>query len=486
MSGAGARSIDSALDCAHALVTAAQCRTAHGRGSPVARRALHDFVALLVERQRQGCEPLLALQFDDDAICHDGEALLAPSLQAKALLRALSRREVAAITFLRGADAEECEGLFDLLLQDENQDALRRPHRDQALAAFGVRRIKISSRSPADPSDRRRAVADDERQDLRQYQDLAQALHESSAAAARDRSFAVASTQTAIESAVLRLEQAPSGLLALASHDDVDRFTVGHSVRVALLALQVARALGTSRDQLVDIGAAALLHDIGKSKVPTEILFKQGRLEEGEWVWMAQHPRLGADILLEQQDLLPSAIGAAFCHHMDGCGGGYPSTILPVEPSATSKLVRVCDVFEALTSVRPYKKALTPLEAYAVMRRHEGDFDPRWFRLFVRTLGIFPVGSRVLLDDGALAVVTEQGRTPAEPVVRLLSGPGGADLPAGAEDRVVIGALVRGQRRTIRSFCAHKRTVAVPEAAWAPLDYLTQTVHGSCLRRESR
>ena len=475
-----------ALECAQAFVDAARCRIAHGRDSAHTLRALAMFTDALAHAWREGVESPFALQFGDDAICHEGEPLLTPSLQAKALLRACAAREVASLAFAEGFDADEGNRLFDLLLQDCNRDALLRQHREDALAAFAVRHVRVTSRTPADPGNRSMSLPDADSQDLHHYQELADALHDNAALAAGDHSLGVANAQGIIERTLLRLDQAPSGLLSLAAQDNVDRFTVGHSVRVALLALQVARAAGAQKEQLVDVGIAALLHDIGKSKVPPEILWKRGKLDEQEWVWMSQHPRLGADILLEQDDVMPSAVGAAFCHHMDGHGGGYPSSLLPVQPSGTSRLIRVCDVFEALTSMRPYKRALTPMEAYAVMRRNACDFDPRWLHLFVRTLGVFPQGTRVRLDDGSLAVVLRQGSTPATPVVRPLTGPGGADLAPDALHELAIGATVRGETRTIQSVYTRDRSVPVPEEGYAPLDYLTQTVHGACLRREMR
>ncbi|MGE3174717.1 MAG: HD-GYP domain-containing protein [Planctomycetota bacterium] len=489
MSGARTRTApqvrtDAVLEFAHALVTAAQNRQLHGRDDANVVHGLVSMVLALRAASTAGVDMPLQLQFADDAIYHDGQPLVSPSLQARPLLAALAAREVAAMAFAPELDVEEGNRLFDLLLVEQNRDALLRQHRDQALRAFGIRHIHVTSRRPGDPSDRYAQLEHGQPSDLHHYQELAAALQQNTVEAARDRALGVSATATAIERTLMRLDQEPSGLLSLAAQDNVDRFTVGHSVRVALLALQVARAAGADRERLVEVGTAALLHDIGKSKVPQEILFKQGKLDEGEWVWMAQHPRLGADILLEQPDLMPSAVGAAFCHHLRPDGGGYPRALVPLQPSGTSRLVRVCDVFEALTSVRPYKRALTPLEAYAVMRRHEGDFDQRWFRLFVRTLGIFPQGSRVRLDDGSMAVVVRQGRTPAEPVVRLLTGPASTVLPAGAPDEIAIGQKVDGQVRRIYTVYTHDRSVPVPPEGFEALEFLTQTAHGACLRHD--
>ena len=466
---------------AHALVTVAHNRDLHDRDSTHVQQALAALVQGLRSAAAAGVEMPLRLQLSDDWIHHDGEVLIGPSLQARELLSELAERDVAALAFAPELGVDEANRLFDLLLLPANRDALQRRHREQSLRAFGVRNVRLTSRTPADPSDRFvtvGCVVDD----LHRYQELASSLQHNHTRALHDQDLAVDRANTAVEQALMRLDVEPSGLLSLAAQDNVDRFTVGHSVRVALLALQVARAAGAGRDQLVQVGTAALLHDIGKSKVPQEVLFKQGPLDDAEWHAMAQHPRLGANILLEQDDIDPNAIGAAFCHHLRGDGGGYPQAAVPVRPSGTSRLVRICDVFEALTSVRPYKHALTPCEAYAVMCRGAGDFDQRWLRLFVRTLGIFPLGSRVQLDDGALAVVVRQSPRPHQPVVRLLTGPGAGDLQEGAPDEVTIGVPSEGRVRRIQSVITHDRTVALPDPQTAAPDILTQTAQGACLR----
>jgi putative nucleotidyltransferase with HDIG domain len=434
---------------------------------------------------------------------HDGIALDGPSLQARSLLRDCCSRGIAVLAIAPRIGADEVNRLLDLLLLPENVGAFERELRDATLQAFGLRHVRVTLRSIADPCDRKCTLAQDDVA-LAHYQDLAEELQRSQALAHHDRELDVGRTAHVLEQTILGevlvvrerhvvlRERAlavagigdraqghePSLLLSLSMQDDVDRFTVGHSVRVALLALQVARGLGATRSQLVRVGSAALLHDIGKSKIPQEILWKQGALTPDEWQVMAQHPRLGAQILLEQNtDVDPCTLGAAFCHHMGNNGRGYPKPSLPILPSGISRLVRVCDVFEALTAVRPYKKALTPIEAYAVMFRNVDGFDPVWLRRFARTLGLFPVGTRVELDDGAHAIVTAQTDHFERPVVRLLTGPAGGDLPAGHPGTLRIGAAFEGRTPRIRTIETHERHLTVPDFDGVA----TPTVHDACL-----
>lgn len=467
----------------HSLVAATMDLTLHAPGSRYAVAALRALLLDLQVADGLGVDMPLCVQVADDCLCYDGRRLDGPSLQARRLLDACAERDVAALAFGPELQVDELQRFFDLLLRPDNRHALRRRHRDRVLRAMGIRHLRVQSRSAGDPGDRSRPLLPAADADLSQYQQLADCLQQSHVQAHHDRELPVDHTQGVVEQALLRLESEPSGLLSLAAQDNIDRFTVGHSVRVALLALQVARAVGADRRQLVRVGTAALLHDIGKSKVPQEILFKPGRLDAQEWQWMAQHPRLGAQILLEQHELEPSAVGAAFCHHMRPHGDGYyPVPALPLRPSNISRLVRVCDVFEALTSLRPYKRALLPCEAYAVMFRQRGDFDPQWLDVFVRTLGVFPLGTRVQLGDGALAQVVRQTPDPRRPVVRLLTAAGGADLQPGQPDELAVGVAQAGVVPRIASVVTHDRAVPVPDEDLADPQILTQPLnaHG-CL-----
>ncbi|MCA8975375.1 MAG: HD domain-containing protein [Planctomycetes bacterium] len=449
------------LEFAHDFVTASQNRRLHAQSSDFVQDSLRDMVRALERCNASGVDMPLKLQLSEHAIHFEGEELTGPSLQAGHLLRQCRERDIAQISFRPGLSAAEVNRCFDLLLLDNNRDALRRSRRDITLCAFGIKNVAFTLGTPADPGDRRAEMpADDEA--LQQYQNLAECLQQNHMLAYRDLELAIDEAAGLVEETLHVLDE-PSSLLALATQDDVDRFTVGHSVRVALLALQVARQLGLGREQLVGIGTAALMHDIGKSKVPQEILWKNGKLDQEEWRLMAQHPRLGAELLLEQHASIdPCTIGAAFCHHMSP-GGGYPQAALPIRLSGVSHLIRVCDVFEALTSVRPYKKALIPVEAYAVMFRHESDFHPDWLRAFVRSIGLFPTGTRLVLDDGSEGAVIAQSGDPSRPIVRLLVGPGDTPLAADQPNRIVIGTMVEGEVRRVAAVSTHERCVIIPE-----------------------
>lgn len=474
------RQRNAVVNFAHALVNAVLNRLLHARDSHFVTDSMQEVVSELEACQTAGLDLPLHLQIDGSRLCHDGRALDGPSLQARSLIERCRDRDIAMLSFGQHLDAEEANRLFDLLLLPENANAFDRTHREKTLLAFGIRHVKVTLQNPADPGDRRVAL-DDQGRAVQHYQELAAALQQNHRLAHGDHELAVDATATAVERTIADFEE-PSMLLSLSMQDDVDRFTVGHSVRVALLALQVARTMGATREQLVRIGGAALMHDIGKSKVPQEVLFKQGRLNDDEWAAMAEHPRLGAQLLIEQHEKVdPRTIGTAFCHHMGPNGGGYPDPLMPTPPSATSRLIRVCDVFEALTAVRPYKRALTPIEAFAVMLRNEQDFDPHWLRCFVKTLGLFPVGTRVAMADGAHAVVAEQTSCITKPKLRMITGADGATLPADHPELIVAGELFEGATQTIAGITLPDRYLPVPEFDEDDPEGKGHTAHEACL-----
>ena len=464
---------------AHELVASHLVVGMQPAGGRESEAALVSLVAALHTAVASGTAMPLRLDLSPECISHQGEAIASASLQARRLLQCAQIQGIEAICFGEGLTPVEAGRLMALLLDKDHDQRWQPDALANAMRHRGIRSVQFVLQTGAGA--KKPNLTTDVREAMRQYQDLADALHENNTLARRDLDLDMASASTVIERAIQQLEVEPSGLLAVATKDSVDRFTTGHSVRVALLALRVARAAGATRNQLLQVGTAALLHDIGKSKVPHEVLFKQGSLNNEEWAYLAEHPRLGAQILLEQPVVDPTAVGAAFSHHVCGNGTrGYPRSPFPIPPGSTSRLVRVCDVFEALTSVRPYKRALTPCEAYTVMFRAEGDFDPRWLHFFVRTLGAFPQGSHVRLDDGSEALVMEQGTRADRPIVRLLSGAGGTALLPGQPDRVPIGELHEGQVRQVAAVLTPDRTI---DTGAGPSEWLTQTAHSPCLRR---
>ena len=209
-------------------------------------------------------------------------------------------------------------------------------------------------------------------------------------------------------------------IIQLMHYPDYDSYTVGHSVRVATLLVHLGDKLGLNDEELLELGTAGLLHDVGKSKVPDEILFKPGRLDKEEFTIMKSHARLGAEILMEHKTATPLDVSAAWGHHLRHDGGGYPTRPVWAVRNKVTSLLQVCDVFEALTAIRPYKAPMTPYQAYEIMLNDKGAFDPGVLHAFIQALGLYPPGNVVRLSDGSFGNVVEAGNDIERPLVQLI------------------------------------------------------------------
>lgn len=420
----------------------------HAPQSPLVQDNLNQLLWDLRALFAAGMPSPLHLDLSSGQLRIGGQSMLGPSLQAGRLLQLTKERDIAEIIFSREMQKGELLRFLDLLSSQSEISAFHPSTLPRALSTNGIANIQVTLRSHS--QQQATAAQQETERGLEDYQALADVLQDNHVAAFRGEDLELDRAAGVVEQALAHMGESPSDLLALANYDDIDSFTVGHSVRVALLSLQVASATGAGEDELLRVGTAALMHDIGKSRIPQDILFKQGPLDQDEWAVMMEHPRLGAEILLEQDKIDPSAIGAAFCHHMTPGNHGYPQPSLTFEPSGISKLVRVCDVFEALTSVRPYKGAMTPVEAYVVMHREDRGFDPEWLNFFEQIIGIYPLGTRLKLDSGEEAVVTAHGPTVCQPQIRLILDADGKPFSAKEQELVIIGEEKEGQTYGIK------------------------------------
>ncbi len=257
-------------------------------------------------------------------------------------------------------------------------------------------------------------------------------------------------------------------IIQLMHYPDYDSYTVGHSVRVATLAVHLGDKLGLAEEDLLELGTAGLLHDVGKSKIPDEILFKPGRLDKEEFAVMQSHARLGAEILLEHKTATPMDVAAAWGHHLRYDGGGYPEAPAWARRDGVTALLQVCDVFEALTAIRPYKAPMTPSEAYGIMLKDEGAFDPAMLNAFIRTLGLYPPGNLVRLTDGRQGTVSTAGADIERPVVKVLLDAAGRELTSCDQETVDL-AVDDGRGLAVAELLADG-VVTVQDPSLTPVD----------------
>lgn len=201
----------------------------------------------------------------------------------------------------------------------------------------------------------------------------------------------------------------PGALIGLARLKTAHDYTYMHSVAVCALMIALSRKLNLSDDDTREAGLAGLLHDIGKMAVPAEILNKPGKLTDAEFVSVKEHPSAGHKMLLEAKGVGKISLDVCLHHHEKMDGSGYPNRLAGDEISLFAKMGAVCDVYDAITSNRPYKQGWCPAESLGKMSVwSKSHFDPIVFQAFIKSIGIYPVGTLVRLQSGRLAVVVEQ------------------------------------------------------------------------------
>ena len=202
-----------------------------------------------------------------------------------------------------------------------------------------------------------------------------------------------------------------SALISLARLKTADDYTYMHSVAVCAMMIALARRLGQTEAQVRSAGVAGLLHDVGKMLLPIDVLNKPGKLTVAEFAMVKAHPFKGHAFLLEGGGIDPVALDVCLHHHEKVDGSGYPKGLQGPAISLMAKMGAVCDVYDAITSNRPYKAGWDPSESLRQMGQWtNGHFDLAVFQAFAKTLGIYPVGSLVRLNSGHIGVVSDQSR----------------------------------------------------------------------------
>ncbi len=200
----------------------------------------------------------------------------------------------------------------------------------------------------------------------------------------------------------------PGAMVSLARLKTQDDYTYMHSVAVCALMVALGRESGMTPDECRAAGLAGLMHDLGKALMPLDVLNKPGKLTDEEFTVMRTHPERGHAMLVEGGSASVEVLDVCLHHHERVDGTGYPHHLSGDAISTVAKMGAICDVYDAITSNRPYKKGWDPAESIAQMASWKGHFDRALFALFVKSLGIYPVGSLVRLESGRLAVVVEQ------------------------------------------------------------------------------
>jgi len=217
---------------------------------------------------------------------------------------------------------------------------------------------------------------------------------------------------------VARSNAALGQILAVKQYENL---TYCHSVNVAMLSLLLGKQVGLDEQTLAALVEAALLHDVGKTQIPLDIVRKPGALDKSERRMIEAHTTLGAEILIQTEGLQPLTPTVALEHHRSVKGSGYPD-LGDAIPHPMSQIVSVADIYEAITGARTYQAPTPPERACLIMARMAGEkLNTGLVKKFVSTITFFPVGSVVRTNRNELALVLQtNGREPLHPVLTLV------------------------------------------------------------------
>lgn len=394
---------------------------------------LHDLLA------REGKDRFF-LGYAEGSLLHNGIRLIGPTILGKRTIEFLTKINSGGILFHAGTTSREILEIFDLtasiqrniptneelrLILDQNNVAnieFSPPYEDPNW--FGQFLFDGTGDDSSDP-----ATEYDQHDMVPVYQNMYDSVQQSHNLAETNSPIEIDDVRSIGEQLVGATQDGMTDMMRFVKYPDYDTFTVGHSVRVAMISVLVAHRAGLPDSMLIELATAGLLHDVGKAKVPHEILYKPDRLTDEEFQIISKHPVDGAVILLENQNASPMAIGAAWGHHLRFDGGGYPEMEKWGLSTKVTSLLTVCDVFEAITAIRPYKRAMEPRRAYEIMLRDRGAFDIDCLAALVNAMGIYPPGSSVSLSTGERGIVVLAGREIDKPVVRVTHDRQGESIP---------------------------------------------------------
>ncbi|MDH4218684.1 MAG: HD-GYP domain-containing protein, partial [Candidatus Aminicenantes bacterium] len=245
----------------------------------------------------------------------------------------------------------------------------------------------------------------------------------------RGEKIPLSTTRRLMQSIFNHIVNNESFTYGLTTIKNFDEYTLNHSINVCILSISLGRRLGLDRNELAELGISAFFHDFGKTEIPKEILGKPGKLDEQEREVIEKHPHLGAEKLIQLKETshLPMrAINVAMEHHVKEDLTGYPKYQKKRHINLYSKIVKICDVYDAMTTHRPYRtEVFTRDETLSMMMKNNGtDFDPIILKVFANMVGTYPVGTLVLLNTGEIGIVVETSTDPSKllrPKIKIIA-----------------------------------------------------------------
>jgi putative nucleotidyltransferase with HDIG domain len=449
--------LERARELVRALAVADTNAALYPTSHPLVAQSLEELVGAVRQLATFGFDEV-TLNIYKNTIFVENQVFPEESVTYRRLVEELLGRGISAVTFLSTLTPGDSATLVELLAQ---QQVAGITEARAFLDERGVQTILVAETTTLE--------GDGDQERYREVRARARESYDAGVSAMRDievqaklgRALEVGPLQRVVESMLDSLLQDPAavlGLTAIKGHDD---YTLNHSLNVCVLAISLGSALELGEEELRSLGLAALLYDIGKVRVPEDVLGKAGPLTADEWQTVKRHSDEGADLLkrLQLADKMPMIV--AYEHHQRYDMLGYPDVAAENTQHLFSRIVAVCDAYDAMTTLRPFRREIRPDKALAVLMKGRGKaYDPNVTKALVAMLGIYPMGAVVRLDDGSTAVVYRVNNDDLlHPRVKVLSDGAGRWL----EDPHVLD-LRLVDPTTGQSACTIKECVPAAEA----------------------
>ena len=411
-------------------------------GHPALAQPLAELVEIVGEYERRREEALFAYHGDTLFV---GELRLKPDAAGfdayLATMRSLKRCRIGSVAFTPQADAAGIAAWFGLL-----REAEAAPTDDPCalllsrMAAAGLAGIEVER--PPEGGTAHAVSADAKERAKGLYAQTIEAISDVMENVKVGKALRLKRAKRVVQTMIDQLLAAESNLLGLTNLRCHDEYTYNHSVNVGILSIAIGQRVGLGKNRLVELGMAAIFHDIGKSCIPLAVLNKPSAFDEQEWALIRRHPVFGVKELLKLKgaDALTARImQGAFEHHLHLDGTGYPRVAYSRGVSLGGRIVAIADCYDALTSSRVYRRVAVPPEETMryILERSGTAYDPMLAKLFTNALGLYPAGTLCQLSSGELAVVMRSNPDPELwelPAVRIVAAPGGAAVDGGVVD----------------------------------------------------
>jgi putative nucleotidyltransferase with HDIG domain len=330
----------------------------------------------------------------------------------KGFWQEMRKRWIGELEFLSEVNGEQLKTILYLLsgLEENNESNylyVKRQLENQGIDGFDVAKLEFFKDEEiyVDSEDQKKFSKEVYFKSIGLVKEMVESINQ-------QKALNIRKAKRLMQNAVNTILQDESTLLGLANIKNYDEYTFNHSVNVAIYTIALGQRIGVPKKHLSHLGMAGLFHDIGKTQIPREIINKTGKLSPEEWAIIRSHPIIGAEMVMRMKEwggLSTRMIDAAFEHHLKYDLTGYPKLARKRKITLLGRIITIADFYDALVRPRVYNRfPYVSEKILGIMLERSGkDFDPALVKVFVNMIGIFPLGTLVLLNTNEMGIVTQ-------------------------------------------------------------------------------